>query len=144
VDPSVVVVGSLNLDLVVRVARHPRPGHTVLGGDVSRYPGGKGANQAVAAARLGQRVAMVGRVGDDDAGATLRRALVGDGVGVDAVRVTPGAPTGIALITVDEAGENAIVVSPGANARLSAEDVRDSADALAAAAAVLLQLEVTP
>lgn len=141
-SPSVVVVGSLNLDLVVRVPSQPRPGETVLGGDVARYPGGKGANQAVAAARLGQRVEMVGRVGDDDAGLTLRRALAADGIDVEAVRVTPGAPTGVALITVDEAGENAIVVSPGANARLSGEDVLDSAGALGASAAVLLQLEV--
>jgi ribokinase len=142
VDPTVVVVGSLNLDLVVPVARHPRPGETVLGGDIARHPGGKGANQAVAAARLGQTVAMVGRVGDDDAGETLVGALRADGVHVGAVRVDPGAPTGIALIAVDDAGENAIVVSPGANARVSTRDVGDAAGLLASAAVTLVQLEV--
>lgn len=141
-DPEIVVVGSLNLDLVVRVPRHPRPGETVLGGDVARHAGGKGANQAVAAARLGRSVAMVGRIGDDDAGATLVRSLEADGVDVSAVASTPGVPTGTALITVDEAGENAIVVGPGANARMRIEDVGASADRIGAAAASLLQLEI--
>ncbi|HSJ49839.1 MAG TPA: ribokinase [Actinomycetota bacterium] len=141
-DPAVVVVGSLNVDLVVRVGRHPHPGETVLGGDVARYAGGKGANQAVAAARLGQPVAMVGRVGDDDAGATLVRALEADGVEASTVAVTSGVPTGTALIVVDVGGENTIVVSPGANARVTADDVRASAERLEAAAVVLLQLEI--
>lgn len=139
---SVVVVGSLNLDIVVPVPRHPAPGETVLGGNHLRNPGGKGANQAVAAARLGQRVAMVGRVGDDDAGRTLLAALRGDGVETSRVIVSEEAPTGLALITVSGDGENAIVVSPGANARVGPEDVEAAAGLLREAKATLLQLEI--
>lgn len=138
---EVVVVGSLNLDLVVPVARHPAPGETVLGGDPARHPGGKGANQAVAAARLGRRVAMIGCVGDDDAGRVLTGALHENGVDTAGVRVVDGVPTGLALITVDERAENMIVVSPGANARLSVGDVA-AAGTIAESAVVLLQLEV--
>jgi ribokinase len=141
-DPEVAVVGSLNLDLVVRVARLPGPGETVSGDDVFRNPGGKGANQAVAAARLGRRVAMVGRVGDDDAGRELLESLEADAVDTSQVRVVAGVPSGIALITVSEDGENQIVVSPGANARLTPDDVGQAGAALAAAAVTLLQLEV--
>ena len=141
-DPEVAVVGSLNLDLVVRVARLPGPGETVTGDDVFRNPGGKGANQAVAAARLGRRVAMVGRVGDDDAGRELLGSLEADAVDTSQVRVVAGVPSGIALITVSEDGENQIVVSPGANARLTPDDVGQAGAALRAAAVTLLQLEV--
>jgi ribokinase len=141
-DPEVAVVGSLNLDLVVRVARLPGPGETVSGDDVFRNPGGKGANQAVAAARLGRRVAMVGRVGDDDAGRELLGSLEADAVDTSQVRVVAGVPSGIALITVGEDGENQIVVSPGANARLTGDDVGQAGAALAAATVTLLQLEV--
>jgi ribokinase len=143
-DPAqeVAVVGSLNLDLVVRVPRLPGPGETVSGDDVFRNPGGKGANQAVAAARLGRRVAMVGCVGDDDAGRDLLGALAADAVDTSRVRVVAGVPSGTALITVAEDGENQIVVSPGANARLTAEDVAAAGAALAGAAVTLLQLEV--
>ncbi|HEV2873393.1 MAG TPA: ribokinase [Actinomycetota bacterium] len=141
-DPEVAVVGSLNLDLVVRVARLPGPGETVSGNDVFRNPGGKGANQAVAAARLGRRVAMVGRVGDDDAGRELLGSLEADAVDTSQVRVVAGVPSGIALITVSEDGENQIVVSPGANARLTPDDVGQAGAALGAAAVTLLQREV--
>src|ERR671930_16324 len=95
--PSVVVVGSLNMDLVVEVPRLPRAGETVSGADLFRNPGGKGGNQAVAAARLGQRVAMVGRVGDDDPGRTLLEALRTEGIDTSNVLVDPGSPTGVAL-----------------------------------------------
>lgn len=139
---EVVVVGSLNLDLVVPVVRHPAPGETVLGGDSARNPGGKGANQAVAAARLGRRAAMIGCVGDDDAGRVLTGVLDENRVDTTGVRVVDGVPTGLALITVDDRAENAIVVSPGANARLSVDDVATAAPAIAGAAVVLLQLEV--
>ena len=138
---EIVVVGSLNLDFVVPVPHHPAPGDTVLGGDHRRHCGGKGANQAVAAARLGRSVAMIGRVGDDDSGRTLTSALEADGVDIAHVRVDPDAPTGIALIAVDRSGENAIVVSPGANARLTPSDVSE-APPLAHASVVLMQLEV--
>jgi ribokinase len=122
-EAAIAVVGSLNLDLVVRVLRLPGPGETVSGDDVFRNPGGKGANQAVAAARLGRGVAMVGCVGDDEAGRELLASLEADGVDRSRVRVVDGVPTGTAFITVGEDGENQIVVSPGANARLTPGDV---------------------
>ena len=140
--PAVAVVGSLNLDLVIRVPELPGPGETVSGGDLFRNPGGKGANQAVAAARLGRRVAMVGCVGDDDAGRALLASLEADGVDRSRVRVVDGVPSGTAFITVGEDGENQIVVSPGANARLTPDDVAAAQGVLAAAAVTLLQLEV--
>ena len=139
---GIAVVGSLNVDLVVPVPHHPVPGETVLGGDHLRTPGGKGGNQAVAAARLGQRVRMVSRVGGDDFGRLLVDALLADGVDTTRVLTSSDAPTGIALITVDEQGENAIAVSPGANARLSPGDVTAAAASLSSAAVTLLQLEV--
>jgi ribokinase len=139
---AVAVVGSLNLDLVVRVPRLPGPGETVVGGDVFRNPGGKGANQAVAAARLGRAVAMIGCVGDDPAGRELLGSLQADGVDTARVRVVDGVPSGAAFITVNQDGENQIVVSPGANARLTADDVDAAGAALRAAAVTLLQLEI--
>jgi ribokinase len=141
VRADIAVVGSLNLDLVVEVDRVPAAGETVLGGDLARHPGGKGANQAVAAGRLGAAVAMCGRVGDDEAGSVLRASLRGAGVDDTGVLTTPSVPTGTALIAVEASGDNAIVVSPGANARLSADDVA-AAPAVRSAAVVLLQLEV--
>jgi ribokinase len=140
--PAIAVVGSLNLDLVVRVPRLPGPGETVSGDDVFSNPGGKGANQAVAAARLGRQVAMVGCVGDDQAGRDLLASLKADGVDTAHVRVVDDVPSGQAFITVSEDGENQIVVSPGANARLTVEDVRAAEGALRAAAVTLLQLEI--
>jgi ribokinase len=123
------VVGSINLDLVVQAERLPRPGETVSGGRFSRVPGGKGANQAVAAARLGAEVALVGCVGQDE---LAEDALAGlRGAGVDERWLASEAPTGIALITVDAAGETTIVVAPGANAELRPDDlVLDGADAV--------------
>ena len=139
---EVVVVGSTNLDLVVDVATIPVAGETVLGGDLRRIPGGKGANQAVAAARLGRRVAMVGRVGDDDAGSILRAALTSAGVDTTNLRTNHDTPSGTALIAVGANGDNTIVLSPGANGRVSAADVAEAAEVVGAAAVVLLQLEV--
>jgi len=140
--PGVVVVGSANLDVVVPVPHHPVTGETVMGGDHALVPGGKGANQAVAAARQGAEVAFVGRVGSDDAGTTLRTSLEEAGVLATHLATDAEAPSGIALIGVDDDGDNAIVVSPGANARVTAADVADAAGAVAGAAVVLLQLEV--
>ena len=139
---EIVVVGSANLDLVVAVDQIPLAGETVMGGDLRRIPGGKGANQAVAAARLGRQVALVGRVGDDEGGAILRSALHDDGVDISEFRTIQGVPSGVALISVADDGDNAIVVSPGANSQLSAADIRAVATVLAEAAVVLLQLEV--
>ena len=140
--PGVVVVGSANLDIVVPVPHHPVTGETVMGGDHALVPGGKGANQAVAAARQGAKVAIVGRVGADDAGATLRISLEEAGVLTTHLTTDDEAPSGIALIGVDDDGDNAIVVSPGANARVTAADVAAATGAVAGAEVVLLQLEV--
>ena len=141
-QPNVVVLGSANLDIVVPVPHHPATGETVLGGHHDRIPGGKGANQAVAAARLGARVAMVGRVGSDDAGGTLRTALQEAGVDCRYLAVDGLAPSGLALIGVDGGGDNTIIVSPGANDRIGPDDVAAAAPLLASAAVTLVQLEV--
>jgi ribokinase len=138
----IAVVGSINLDLVVAVERHPGPGETVVGGDCRQLPGGKGANQAVAAARLGAEVAMVGRVGADAQGAWLREGLWTERVDVEHVREDRVAPTGVAMIAVDARGENTIVVSPGANARVDARDVAAASDVVRGAEVVLVQHEV--
>ena len=141
-SPGVVVVGSANLDVVVPVPHHPVTGETVMGGDHALVPGGKGANQAVAAARQGAEVTFVGRVGADDAGTTLRVSLEEAGVLTTHLATDAEAPSGIALIGVDDDGDNFIVVSPGANARVTAADVAAAAGAVAGAEVVLLQLEV--
>ncbi|WP_163544059.1 PfkB family carbohydrate kinase [Occultella kanbiaonis] len=138
---TVAVVGSVNTDIVARVARAPRPGETVLGSDLSRHGGGKGANQAVAAARAGgASVAFVGAVGSDPDGGALRAALVADGVDTAALVTVPG-PSGTALITVADDGENAIVVVPGANGALAALTTAQRR-VVATATVVVAQLEV--
>ena len=120
----VLVLGSLNVDLVAHVDRHPRPGETVLAeGELRRYAGGKGANQAVAAAAAGARVTMAGTVGDDPAGTAYLERLRGRGIDVTGVRVVGGQPTGQAWVVVDGDGENSIVVVPGANACASPPDL---------------------
>ncbi len=139
---DVVVVGSINHDLIVMTPRHPLPGETVLGTGHFSGGGGKGANQAVAVARLGGSVEMVGRVGSDSYGETLRSNLAGEGVGISQVMVDPGSATGLALITVDEAAENTIVVSPGANSRLDTYQVERSGVVIGSARVVLCQLEI--
>lgn len=140
--PALVVVGSLNLDLVVRAPRLPQPGETLHGDSLDLVSGGKGANQAVAAARLGARTALVGRVGDDAFGVRLRDALSAAGVDIAPVEVTPQTTSGVALITVDAAGQNAIIVIGGANSWLTPDDVERQRARIAAADALLLQLEV--
>jgi ribokinase len=139
---TLVVVGSSNTDLVVRVREIPRAGEMVLGGDVARVAGGKGANQAVAAARLGARVVFVGCVGDDSFGEEARATLAGEGLLLDHLRVVAGVASGMALIAVAESGENSIVVAPGANAQVSVEDVELARAAIGAARMVVAQLEV--
>ncbi len=118
---DVVVLGSANLDLVVRAERHPRSGETLLGADYREFPGGKGLNQAVAASRAGAAVAFVGAVGDDPAGTRLLDEAESAGVDLAHVRVVSGVPTGRALITVADDGDNTIVVVPGANLHVSPE-----------------------
>jgi ribokinase len=138
----VLVVGSANADLVIRAGRIPRPGETVLGGDLATHPGGKGANQAVAAARLGAGVRFIGRVGDDALGQLLTNSLAAAGVDVSHLFITRGCPTGVALIVVDDTGQNAICVSPGANAHLTPSDLDVAESAFDGAAVCLLQLEI--
>lgn len=139
-DPLLVVVGSTNLDIVVPVRHIPRPGETVVGDDHFRAAGGKGSNQAVACARLGGRTAFVGCIGDDDAGKTLRASLEDAGVDTANIEVIVDTPSGIALIVVDDQGENTVTVSPGANSQLRPEQLPPPL--LEHAAAVLIQLEI--
>lgn len=135
----VCVVGSINLDTVFTVAALPAPGETVFGSAPVTTPGGKGANQAVAAARAGAQVVFVGAVGDDDAGERLRRHLQVNGVGTEGLTAVPGS-SGSAFITVDHAGENTIVVTPGANAALTLDSGQRAL--IADAQVLLVQLEI--
>jgi len=125
---QIVVVGSANTDLVVRVPTLPRPGETVTGGTFFSARGGKGANQAVAAARAGGSVALVACLGDDPLGDETLAALTAEGIALHAVRRVPHTPSGVALILVDERGENSIAVAPGANALLTPEQVVPSVE----------------
>jgi ribokinase len=127
----VIVVGSVNVDLVVTTERLPAPGETVIGGRFERHHGGKGGNQAVAAARLGAAVTFVGAVGGDAFGAEARKALEAEGVDVGGLLILTDQPTGVALILVDEAGENCIAVAGGANAALTSVQVRAALKRLA-------------
>jgi ribokinase len=140
VPPAVAVVGSLNLDMVVDVARLPGRGETVVGRNFQSSPGGKGANQAAAAAALSSGIAMAGRVGDDTAGAALVADLRTRGVDTSGVLSTPGVPTGAATVAVEPGGENLIIVAPGANAAVTPQDVAIAA--VRSAQVVLLQLEI--
>jgi len=137
----IVVVGSLNMDLVVKTPRHPKVGETILGSEFRTYPGGKGANQAVAAAKLGCPVKMVGRVGNDPFANELLEAISIETFDTEYIIRDPNEPTGVAFITVDQDGHNSIVVAPGANARVSPEDVQDAENAFIGAAVLLVQLE---
>ncbi|WP_219135837.1 ribokinase [Janthinobacterium sp. UMAB-60] len=144
----IVVIGSINMDLVLRVPRMPLPGETLTGGAFRTIPGGKGANQAVACARLsgkvaagGQQVAMVGCVGDDAFGATLRAALVGDGIIDSHITTLPGVASGIASILVDDNGQNSIVIAGGANDLLSPAHIDAAKGLIEQADIVVLQLE---
>ena len=138
---DVVVVGSANMDLVARVVRLPHPGETVSAHDYFEACGGKGANQAIAAARAGARTAFIGAVGSDAAGDTLRSAFIGDAVDVSML-ATVREPTGRALIGVSDDAENLIIVVPGANHALSVDHIDAAATLLANAKVVLVQLEV--
>ncbi len=141
-EPNILVVGSINMDLVVRSPHMPAPGETVLGEGFVTSPGGKGANQAVAAARLGARCRFLGRVGDDEFGRALLAGLQAENIDCTDVIKTEDAPTGVAMIIVDSKGENSIVVASGANHRLTPDDVFGRGAAFGEADAVLLQLEL--
>jgi ribokinase len=136
----IVVVGSINMDLVVQVAQFPKAGETLLGGDYAQHPGGKGANQAVAAVRAGAAVRMIGRLGADAFGQQLKTGLATEGIDTGHVTQLQDVPSGVAFISVNESAQNCIIVSPGANARLSPEDL--SSQHFHEAKAVLLQLEI--
>jgi ribokinase len=140
-DSGILIVGSLNADLVVRTDRFPGPGETVRGSELATLPGGKGANQAAAAALLGGDVRMLGAVGADAHGELLTGSLRRAGADVDGVRLIDGVATGTAMITVNADGENTIVVSPGANDRLTTDDVRGS-DAFSGRGVLGLCLEI--
>lgn len=137
--PEIIVIGSLNADLVVRAPRFPAPGETISGEDLSIIPGGKGANQAVAAARQGASVAMVGRVGNDSFGPTLLQNLKENNVDTSRVQVSDSA-TGTATIIVDSSGQNSIVLSPGANGKVTPGDIESVS--FQNAELLLLQLEI--
>ncbi len=139
--PDLVVIGSSNTDMIIRLDRIPRPGETVLGGEFVTAAGGKGANQAVAAARAGGRVTFVARVGQDMFGDQALAGFRHDGIRVDFVFRDPAAPSGVALIFVAKDGENSIAVAGGANARLSPTDVRRARGALSSASTLVMQLE---
>jgi ribokinase len=139
---TIIVIGSSNTDLIVRAARLPGAGETVLGGDLATAAGGKGANQAVAAARLGAAVAFVGRVGVDMFGQQAAAGLEREGLDLRHLVRDGEAPSGVALIVVDDAGQNLIAVAPGANHRLTPADVAAAQPAYAAARVMLLQLEI--
>lgn len=140
---KILVIGSINTDMVVTLDKRPRPGETVLGNDFSIVAGGKGANQAVAAARAGAEVVFIAKIGQDDLG---QKALAGyrkDQIDTRYILVDPEKPSGVAVILVDESsGQNSIVVVPGANGRLSASDIRQAEPAFAEAAVLLIQLEI--
>lgn len=140
--PKVVVIGSINMDLVVRCQRLASPGETLPGTSLQEIPGGKGANQAVAAARLGGDVTMVGKVGNDAFATTLLNSLRQAGVHTDHVATAADCGSGIAIIQVENSGQNSIIVVPGANALVSVDDVHRAEAAIAAADVVLLQLEI--
>ena len=139
---QVLVVGSINMDLVVRSEHLPAPGETLIGRSLSEIPGGKGANQAVGAARLGADVSLIGRLGDDGFGDTLRSRLSVEGVRLEGVLRTRNCCSGVAMIGVEDSGQNCITVVPGANGRLTPEDVQGQAEEFDRADVLLLQLEV--
>jgi ribokinase len=139
----IAVVGSLSIDLIARASHLPQPGETVANGTFFSCPGAKGGNQAVAAARMGAPVAMIACVGGDAYGAQVRDALAGEGIDVTALETVDG-PTGVAMIFVEESGQNAIVVIPGANAALTPQRVVRHAAALDAADIIVVQCEIPP
>lgn len=140
--PHIVVVGSINMDLVITVKRRPQCGETVIGETFGMFIGGKGFNQAIAAARMGAHVHMIGRVGKDIFGQRCVQALQHEGIDTRAVVIDSEAATGIAMPVIDAQGDNSIIIVPGANMRLSSEDVERAADVIAQADLLMAQLEV--
>jgi len=139
---TITVVGSTNTDMVIKTTKLPQPGETILGGDFLMNPGGKGANQAVAAARLNGKVTLVAKTGEDVFGQQAKKLFQSENLNTDYLFSDHGSPSGIALITVDSHAENCIVVAPGANARLLREDVDKATAAILNTEIVLMQLEI--
>ncbi len=139
---DIVVVGGANMDYLVRGRELPKPGETVMGDEFQEAPGGKGANQAVAAARLGARVALVGRVGTDKRGKAILKQLKKEGVNTKYIVSDEKEPTGVALVLVGEGGEKEILTAPGANRQFSVNEVRDATQVIQSARILLIQLEV--
>jgi ribokinase len=140
--PKIVVVGSINMDLVVKSSKFPLPGETVIGSDMQTFPGGKGANQAVAASKLGAEVQMVGCVGDDVFGEDLIENLKINRVGTDFVRKIKDKSSGIAMIIVSENGQNSIVLAPGANMIVNKELVKKAENVIKNSDALIVQFEI--
>lgn len=138
---KILVVGSSNTDLIIKVPEIPRPGETLLGGEFMTFPGGKGANQAVAAARAGGEVVFIAAVGDDSYGEEAVNGYKQDNINTEDIKICKGVPSGIAMITVSHKGENAITVASGANARLLPEDLDEAEEAFVEADYMLVQLE---
>lgn len=141
-DQKIVVIGSTNTDMVIICHKFPLPGETLLGGKFLLNPGGKGANQAVAAARLGGMVAFVAKIGNDVFGQQAMQQFEKEGISTDYIFSDPEHPSGVALITVDAKGENTIVVAPGANGNLTVADIEKAGVEISKASAVLIQLEI--
>ncbi len=139
---DVLVIGSANMDMVIQSDRFPRPGETVLGNDFAMFPGGKGANQATACARLGGRVHFIGKMGKDVFRDDLTRSMERDGIDLDALLVDDEASTGVAFISIDGSGENQITVVSGSNMRLRPDEIEAREDLFRQAAVVVLQLEI--
>jgi len=138
---NIVVVGSSNTDMILKVPRIPKPGETILGGRFTTAAGGKGANQAVAAARAGGKITFIARIGDDIFGQQARRGFESDNINVEFLKIDNKEPSGVALIYVDEKGENSIGVASGANAALSTNDVEEVEEKIKSADILLMQLE---
>jgi ribokinase len=138
---KIVVVGSSNTDLIIKVPEIPRPGETLLGGEFKTFPGGKGANQAVAAARAGGEVVFIAAVGDDAYGQEAIRGYKLDNINTEYIKICKGVPSGVAMITIADNGENAITVAPGANTRLKPEDLEEAEEPFQEAEYLLIQLE---
>lgn len=140
--PKILVIGSANMDMVIGTDHFPVPGETIIGGDFSLIPGGKGANQAVAAARLGGDVCFITQLGKDIFGDQNLENFKREGIDTSFIKQNPNQPTGVALITVDKSGENTIIVAPGANHTLSVAEISSASNAFQQADIVLVQLEV--
>lgn len=139
---DIMIIGSINMDLVTKVDHIPKVGETILGTSFSQIPGGKGANQAVAVARLGASIKMIGKVGNDSSGEILLNKLREDNVGIEYIASDSNEPTGTALITVEESGDNSIVVVPGANFAIKVEDVDVAINEIIKSKIIISQLEV--